>query len=138
MKSHVTRDELRSVPLFEGASDAALDRLASEAGELTSSAGQVIALEGDAGSGMFVILDGTATVEWRGGEVDLQAGTFFGELTLLAPGGRRNARVRAATDMRSLAIPRDVALDVIESEPAVALAMLKEMARRFASALPDD
>jgi CRP-like cAMP-binding protein len=138
MKSHVTRDELRSVPLFEGASDAGLDRLASEAGELTSSAGQVIALEGDAGSGMFVILEGTATVEWRGGEVDLQAGTFFGELTLLAPGGRRNARVRAATDMRSLAIPRDVALDVIESEPAVALAMLKEMARRFASALPDD
>lgn len=138
MKSHVTRDELRSVPLFEGASEAALDRLASEAGELTSSAGQVIALEGDAGSGMFVILEGTATVEWRGGEVDLQAGTFFGELTLLAPGGRRNARVRAATDMRSLAIPRDVALDVIESEPAVALAMLKEMARRFASALPDD
>jgi CRP-like cAMP-binding protein len=138
MKSHVTRDELRSVPLFEGASDAALDRLASEAGELTSSAGQVIALEGDAGSGMFVILEGTATVEWRGGEVDLQAGTFFGELTLLAPGGRRNARVRAATDMRSLAIPRGVALDVIESEPAVALAMLKEMARRFASALPDD
>lgn len=138
MKSHVTRDELRSVPLLEGASDAALDRLAGEAGELTSSAGQVIALEGDAGSGMFVILEGTATVEWRGGEVDLQAGTFFGELTLLAPGGRRNARVRAATDMRSLAIPRDVALDVIESEPAVALAMLKEMARRFASALPDD
>ncbi|HEU5207626.1 MAG TPA: cyclic nucleotide-binding domain-containing protein [Gaiellaceae bacterium] len=134
----MTRDELRSVPLFEGASEAALDRLASEAGELTSSAGQVIALEGDAGSGMFVILEGTATVEWRGGEVDLQAGTFFGELTLLAPGGRRNARVRAATDMRSLAIPRDVALDVIESEPAVALAMLKEMARRFASALPDD
>jgi CRP-like cAMP-binding protein len=138
MNSHVTRDELRAIPLFEGASDAALDRLAAEAGELTSSAGQVIALEGDVGSGMFVILDGTASVEWRGGSVDLQSGTFFGELTLLAPGGRRNARVRAATDMRCLAIPRDVALEVIESEPAVALAMLREVARRFASALPDD
>jgi CRP-like cAMP-binding protein len=138
MNSHVTRDELRSIPLFEGASDAALDRLAGEAGELTSSAGQVIALEGDVGSGMFVILEGTATVEWRGGSVDLQAGTFFGELTLLAPGGRRNARVRAASEMRCLAIPRGVALDVIESEPAVALAMLREVARRFASALPDD
>ncbi len=138
MNSHVTRDELRSIPLFEGASDAALDRLAAEAGELVSGAGQVIALEGDRGSGMFVILDGTAAVEWRGGSVELHAGTFFGELTLLAPGGRRNARVRAATEMRCLAVPRDVALDVIESEPAVALAMLKEMARRFASALPDD
>jgi CRP-like cAMP-binding protein len=134
----VTGDELRSVPLFAGASDAAVERLAAEAGELESSAGQIIAMEGDVGSGMFVILEGTASVEWRGGAVDLPAGTFFGELTLLAPGGRRNARVRAATDMRCLAIPRDVALEVIESEPSVALAMLREVARRFASALPDD
>jgi CRP-like cAMP-binding protein len=134
----VTGDELRSVPIFAGASDSALELLATEAGELQSSAGQIIALEGDVGSGMFVILEGTASVEWRGGSVDLPAGTFFGELTLLAPGGRRNARVRAATDMRCLAIPRDVALEVIESEPSVALAMLREVARRFASALPDD
>lgn len=134
----MTGDELRAVSIFAGASDAALERLAAEAGELESSAGQVIAMEGDVGSGMFVILEGTASVEWRGGAVDLPAGTFFGELTLLAPGGRRNARVRAATDMRCLAIPRDVALEVIESEPSVALAMLREVARRFASALPDD
>ena len=138
MNSRVTADELRAIPLFEGASDAALDRLASEAGELTSQSGQIVAMEGDRGSGMFVILDGTATVEWRGGAVDLHAGTFFGELTLLAPGGRRNARVRAATEMRCLAIPRDVALEVIESEPTIALTMLREVARRFASALPDD
>ena len=138
MNSHVTRDDLRSIPLFEGATDAALDRLAGEAGELACSAGQIVAMEGDVGSGMFVILEGTASVEWRGGSVDLEAGTFFGELTLLAPGGRRNARVRAGTEMRCLAIPREVALEVIESEPAVALAMLREVARRFASALPDD
>jgi CRP-like cAMP-binding protein len=138
MNSPVTADKLRAIPLLSGASDAALERLAGQAGELTCNAGQVIAMEGDVGSGMFVILDGTASVEWRGGTVDLTAGTFFGELTLLAPGGRRNARVRAATEMRCLAIPRDIALDVIESEPSVALAMLKEVARRFASALPDD
>ena len=134
----MTADELRAVPLFEGASDAALERVLAASGELASSAGQIIAMEGDAGSGMFVILDGTARVEWRGGSVDLRAGTFFGELTLLAPGGRRNARVRAATDMSCLAIPRDDALELIESEPSVALAMLREIARRFASALPDD
>ena len=57
---------------------------------------------------------------------------------LLAPGGRRNARVRAATEMRCLAIPRDAALEAIESEPSIALAMLHEVARRFASALPDE
>ena len=80
-------------------------------------AGQVVALEGDPGSGMFVIVDGTAHVEWRGGSVDLGPGTFFGELTLLAPGGTRIARVRAATEMRCLAIPRDDAIALVESEP---------------------
>ena len=105
---------------------------------MTCAAGQVVALEGDPGSGMFVIMDGTAHVEWRGGSVDLGAGTFFGELTLLAPGGTRNARVRAATEMRCLAIPRDDAIALVESEPTVALSMLREIARRFASALPDD
>ena len=66
---------------------------------------------------MFVIVDGTAHVEWRGGSVDLGPGTFFGELTLLAPGGTRIARVRAATEMRCLAIPRDDAIALVESEP---------------------
>jgi CPA2 family monovalent cation:H+ antiporter-2 len=130
--------ELRTIPILAGASDSALERLATASGELACSAGQIVALEGDRGSGMFVILDGTASVEWRGGSVNLDAGTFFGELTLLAPGGRRNARVRAATEMRCLAIPRDTALELIETEPSVTLAMLREVARRFASALPDD
>jgi CRP/FNR family transcriptional regulator, cyclic AMP receptor protein len=134
----VTADELRSIPLLAGASDAGLERVAALAGEMTCRAGQVVALEGDPGSGMFVILEGTAHVEWRGGSVDLGPRAFFGELTLLAPGGTRIARVRAATEMRCLAIPRDDAIALIESEPTVALAMLREIARRFASALPED
>jgi CRP/FNR family transcriptional regulator, cyclic AMP receptor protein len=138
MNTRVNADELRAIPLFAGASDAGLERVAASAGELACQAGQVVALEGDPGSGMFVILDGTARVEWRGGSVELGPGSFFGELTLLAPGGTRIARVRAATDMRCLAIPRDDAVELIESEPSVALVMLREIARRFASALPDD
>jgi CRP-like cAMP-binding protein len=134
----VTADELRSIPLLAGASDAALERIAATAGELTSPAGQIVALEGDPGSGMFLILEGSALVEWRGGSVELGPTAFFGELTLLAPGGSRIARVRAATEMRCLAISRDDAIELIESEPTVALTMLKEIARRFASALPDD
>jgi sigma-B regulation protein RsbU (phosphoserine phosphatase) len=138
MNPLVTAAELRAIPLLSEVSDAGLERLASTAGELECPAGQIVALEGDPGSGMFVILEGTALVEWRGGSVELGPGAFFGELTVLAPGGTRIARVRAATDMRCLAIPRDDALELVESEPSVALLMLKEMARRFASALPND
>jgi len=133
----VTPDEIRAIPLFAGASDAALERVARSAAEMTREAGQVLALQGDPGSGMFVILDGTVSVEWRGGSVGLGPGDFFGELTLLAPGGTRTARVRASSHVTCLAIPRDDALALVESEPTVALAMLKEIARRFASALPD-
>ncbi len=133
----MTADELRAIPLFAGASDAGLERVAASAGEMESDAGQVLALEGDPGSGMFVILDGTVTVEWRGGRVELGPGDFFGELTLLAPGGTRIARVRAASPVKCVAIARDDALALLESEPSVTLAMLREVARRFASALPD-
>lgn len=134
----MTSEELRAIPLLADATEPSLERVAGVAGEVTYEAGQIIALEGDRGSGMFVIVDGTALVEWRGGSVELPAGTFFGELTLLAPGGTRIARVRAATAVRCLAIPRDEALWLIESEHSVALAMLREIARRFASAIPDD
>jgi CRP-like cAMP-binding protein len=134
----MTAEELRAVPLLAGSTEDGLGRIAAVAGEMSCRAGQVVALEGDPGSGMFVILDGTAVVEWRGGSVELGPGAFFGELTLLAPGGTRIARVRAASEMRCLAIPRDDAIALIESEPTVALAMLREIARRFASALPDD
>jgi CRP/FNR family cyclic AMP-dependent transcriptional regulator len=138
MNRLVTSDELRAISLFASMSEAGLERVAATAGELTCAAGQIVALEGDPGSGMFVILEGTALVEWRGGSVELGPGTFFGELTLLAPGGTRIARVRAATEMRCLAVPRDDAIALVESEPSVALIMLREIARRFASALPDD
>jgi len=134
----VTYDELRAIPILADAGDSALERVLTSAGELTCNAGQILALQGDPGSGMFLILEGTVAVEWRGGSAELGPGNFVGELTLLAPGGSRNARVRAKTDVRCLGLGRDDALALIESEPSVALAMLKEVARRFASALPDD
>jgi len=133
----VTADEIRAIPLFAGVSDAGVERLASSVGVVSGEPGQVLALQGDPGSGMFVILDGTVSVELRGGNVELGPGDFFGELTLLAPGGARMARVRASSAVRCLGIPRDDATALIESEPSVALAMLKEIARRFASAGPD-
>ena len=137
MNPPVTLEELRTIPLFEGVSEAGLERIAASAGEVESQPGQVLALEGDPGSGMFVILDGTVGVEWRGGAVELGPGDFFGELTLLAPGGTRVARVRAASRVSCLGIPREDALALIESEPSLALTMLKEIARRFASAVPN-
>jgi CRP/FNR family cyclic AMP-dependent transcriptional regulator len=131
----VTPDQLRAIPIFAGVSDAGLERIASSAGEITREPGQVLALPGDPGSGMFVILEGYVTVESRGAMYGLSQGDFFGELALLNPDAERVARVRAGSEVRCLGLPRDDALALIESEPALALAMLKELARRLADAV---
>ncbi len=97
----------------------------------------MLALPGDAGSGMFVILDGRVSIDARGGTFELGPGAFFGELALLNPEAERVARVRAITEVHCIGIPRAEALELIESEPSVALAMLRELARRLADAVVD-
>jgi voltage-gated potassium channel len=128
----VTPDEIRAIPLFEGLSPAGLERVASGSGELSCEPGQILALPGDPGSGMYVILDGTVSVEMRGGfHVELGPGNFFGEIALLVPDSGRVARVRAATTVRCLSVPRNDFLSLVETEPALALRMLRELARRL-------
>jgi voltage-gated potassium channel len=91
----------------------------------------VLALPGDHASGMFVVLDGSVVVERRHGPVEVGAGSFFGELALLVPDAERVARVRAAADARVLCIPRDDFLALVESEPPLALALLRGLAARL-------
>jgi len=94
----VTPQELRAIPLFEGLSDTGLERLMASAGEIECEPGQVLVLRGEPGSGMYVVLDGTVTVELRGGlHTDLGVGNFFGETALLVPSAVRGARVRAVS-----------------------------------------
>lgn len=127
----MTQEELRKISLFEGLSDAALERLAARSAVVEVEPGQVLAVPGDPGSGMFVVLEGEVSVEVRGGfHAELGRGQFFGEVALLVPSGRV-ARVRAATQARCLSIPRDTALTLLESEPALTLKMLRELARRL-------
>jgi CRP-like cAMP-binding protein len=131
----VTPDELRELPIFSRVSGAGLERISASVGELSCEPGQVLAIPGDPGSGMFVILEGKVKVEARGAVYELGPGDFFGELSLLSPGTDRVARVRAATAVRCIGLPRDEALKLIESEPSLALAMLRELARRLADAV---
>jgi CRP-like cAMP-binding protein len=125
---------LRDAPLFASLSDAGLERVAARAAELDAEQGQVLALQDDPGSGMFVIQEGTVAVELRSGSIELGPGDFFGELALLVEDGARVARVRATSPVRCISIPRDDFHALVETEPSFALAMLRELARRLAEA----
>ena len=127
-------DELRRLPPFAGLTDVGLQRLALRAAELRAAGGQVLALEGDPGAGMFVLCDGNVEVELRAGRLELGPGDFFGELALLVDDGARVARVRATTPVRCVTIPRDDFMALVETEPSFALHMLRELARRLAEA----
>lgn len=127
-------DRLRGLPPLAGLSEVGLQRLAMRAAELRAVEGQVLALEGDPGAGMFVLVEGNVEVELRSGKLELGPGDFFGELALLVDDGARVARVRATTPVRCVSIPRDDFLVLVETEPSFALHMLRELARRLAEA----
>jgi len=127
-------DELRRLPPFAGLTDVGLQRLAMRAAELRAAGGQVLALEGDPGAGMFVLYEGNVEVELRSGRLELGPGDFFGELALLVEDGTRVARVRATSAVRCISIPRDDFLSLVETEPAFALHLLRELARRLVEA----
>jgi CRP-like cAMP-binding protein len=124
-------ERLRAVPLFSELSVATLQRLAEIASDTAVPAGQTLAQRDDPGSGMYVVEDGEVEVELHGRSVELGPGEFFGELSLLVPEARRSTRVRAVTAVQCLAFNRTDFAEILESEPALALAMLRSLARRL-------
>lgn len=64
--------------------------------------------------------------------IRLQAGDFFGEMSLL-DGKERSATIEADTEVLLLAIARPDFMKMLESEPPMAVAILKELATRLRS-----
>jgi len=127
-------DALARVPIFAGLSRSALERIARIATHVELRAGQVLIEPRAKGSGMFVLLDGAATVGIRGKSVrELGPGDIVGELALLTEGAVRTARVRATTPVRCVAISRNDFRKILSDEPRVALAILETVAARLAS-----
>ena len=63
----------------------------------------------------------------------LGEGDGFGELALLDVGATRTARIRVVKHVRCLAIARADFDRLLESEPSMAISMLRTLARRLAA-----
>ncbi len=125
--------KLRAIPIFADLDDEALARVGAVVTEFEAPAGHVLTQPGQEGSGMFVLEEGTVAVELpRNRTVMLGPGEFFGELAILADGVARTARVRAASQVRCLAVARRDFRAILEAEPDIAVAMLPVLARRIA------
>jgi CRP/FNR family cyclic AMP-dependent transcriptional regulator len=122
--------EILEISLFSEITEKAAAIVAA-GGVADVSAGQVLIQAGDPGIGMFVVLDGLVVVERGDLHIEIGRGGFFGELSLLVPDSPRIARVRAKTDTRLLAVPRQTFDFLLETEPAFARALLREVAARL-------
>ena len=120
------RDVLAQVPLFADLPPRYLKRLADRMEEHRFMEGASVVKYGDIGDTFYVILEGEAKVTAPTGRVvnHLRPGEFFGEISLL-DGGSRTATVVAETPLTMLALPRPAFRRLIESEPGVAVALLK-------------
>jgi CRP-like cAMP-binding protein len=126
-------EKLRTIPLLAGLSDQALKRISELSNEFEAPAGWVLVEVGQPGSGMFVLEEGTVEVQTPDGRRwELGAGEFFGELALLTD-HKRNARIRAKTPVRCLAISRADFSKLLHEEPEIAVAMLPKLAQRIDS-----
>jgi hypothetical protein len=92
---------LRTVPLFRGLPDSAIQTLAQSAETTLIKAGMKIIQQGELGDDMYVIAQGSAYVLMKDGEEEqivdqLSKGAIVGEMALLT-GEPRSASVRSAT-----------------------------------------
>ncbi len=123
------------MPIFAELSDASIASILGKMSEFEAPAGQVLIQPSREGSGMFVIEEGTVEVIRKGATLELGPGEFFGELALLSPQAIRTARVKAITPVRCMAISRADFVDLLHSEPSIAVAMLEILAQRLTEAL---
>jgi CRP-like cAMP-binding protein len=119
---------LRGSPLFAGFDDETLERLAAPFSEVEFPPNQVLIEPRMPGAGLFVICDGTVTVEAQGLQRELGPGDVIGEISLVEEDGLRRARVVAKTPVTCLALDRTEFEGMLEAEPQLADAM-RELAR---------
>jgi CRP-like cAMP-binding protein len=121
---------IRGVPLFAGASDAFLERLAGEFFERTYRTGEAIAEEGESGKTFVVIESGDVSVNVHGQEVGhLGAGQAFGEMALIDKSAR-SATVRAVTDTHCYLLPVWSFRPIVEAHPEMAWSLLEALAQK--------
>lgn len=122
---------LATAPLLSGVDEVGLASVAAKAVEVAFSDGQVIARQGDVGSGLFIIASGAVRVVRDGDTIaTLGPGEFFGELSVL-DGQPRTAQVVAAGPTVCLALSTWEFEAVVRERPDVALAIMRGLAGRL-------
>ena len=124
---------LAALGILDGASEAALERIAAVLEPLDVPAGTVVIREGDFPDHLYVAIDGSLSVSVADCEVGtLGANDWFGETGLLDE-RPRTATVTVVDDATLWCIPGETFLSVLENAGSAPSALLDGIADRLAS-----
>lgn len=129
-------DRLAGFAMFGDLSLTELRALAHRFEEVYFNAGEVVLRRGISGSGLYVIVEGRASVRLDGVELNrLMPGDFFGEIALLldqAP----SADVVAETELRCLVLGGSQIEEILIAHPRLMYRMLQAEARKLRNTMP--
>ena len=126
---------LQDVPMFREIEPARLKLMAFASDRVAFAADEVVFRQGDPSDSAYVILDGKANVRLGAAETAFTVATLgkssiVGEMGVLT-GSPRSATIVAATDVVALRIRRDVFFDMVREFPAMAIAVMRDLAGRL-------
>lgn len=120
----LNRDVIKSVPLFQGASEYLVDAVIQHLEPVWAMAQDNITRQGEFGHHLFLLRHGIVAVEVNGETLHhLKDGSFFGEVCIVFPNLRRTTTVRAITVCELAALSREAIVEVMAHYPELEQAM---------------
>jgi NTE family protein len=135
----VVEQQLLVIPFFRNLPTEALEAIAARLRRQSFASGEVVFRKGEPSDSMYLVRSGQVDVVLEGDVgvhrereplASLGAGSFVGELGLLL-NEPRSATLLAVTDTDLLALSRTDLDDLLESHPAVAVDLSRELSRRL-------
>lgn len=130
MIDHKSREIISGSQLFIGLKPEVIAGILENAQDRDFKKGQLIIQESDNLTGLFIIIEGKATIENNMGEklFTRGAGDTLGEMTLIDL-GNRSVSVRAKTDMKITEINFDYMLSLFDEDPKALATVAINIAR---------
>ncbi|PKN94841.1 MAG: hypothetical protein CVU44_03275 [Chloroflexi bacterium HGW-Chloroflexi-6] len=128
---------LRHIPFFSDLPADEIQNLAKTLGVRDLPAGETLFHEGDQGDALFLVLDGELDVLLGEGTSDekimaqRRSGEYVGEMSLVLPGGKRTASVRAAADSKLWVLTRADFDSLLRRQPGLIFSIARVLSERL-------
>jgi phosphoserine phosphatase RsbU/P len=136
----MTINLLSKIPLFADLPNKELDHVVNLLDVKEMKDRELLFREGDPGEHFYVVMRGELEVLKAEGEAEemilnvLRVGEYFGEMSLIMPGGSRTASVRARGDATLLSMSRIQFLDLTKKYPQLSHSMVRVLSGRLDAA----